>query len=202
MPKDAAPLRIPGAVRILGLDPGTRLVGWGVIEVDGARSRCLGHGVLRANVRDPVHTRLAAIAGALREVIAAHAPVEAAIEDAFYGRDARAAQRLGEGRGALLLVLAEAGLPVSHYANNVVKKAVTGAGRATKEHVHAMLSRILALGEAPDTYDASDALAIALCHHQRRGLPGTEAGLPPRLAQALRKAGVNPKVVRPRKRRG
>ena len=182
--------------RILGLDPGTRLVGWGVIEAGGSKSRCLGHGVLRANPRDPVDKRLATIARGLREVIEAHGPAEAAIEEVFYGRDARAAQRLGEGRGALLLVLAEAGLPTSHYTNNVVKKAVTGAGRATKEQVHAMLSRILHLESAPETLDASDALAIALCHHQRRGVPGGEAGLPPRLAEALRKAGVTPKRAR------
>ena len=182
--------------RILGLDPGTRLVGWGVIEAAGSSSRCLGHGVLRANARDPVDKRLAVIASGLRKVIEAHRPAEAAIEEAFYGRDARAAQRLGEGRGALLLVLAEAGLPISHYTNNVVKKAVTGAGRATKEQVYAMLSRILHLEAAPETLDATDALAIALCHHQRRGVPGAETGLPPRLAEALRKAGVNPKRAR------
>jgi crossover junction endodeoxyribonuclease RuvC len=178
----------PG-LRILGLDPGTRLVGWGVVEAHGSRTVCIGHGVLRARASESIDRRLAALAAGLREVLAAHRPQEAAIEEAFYGRDARAAQRLGEGRGALLLTLADAGVPVSHYANNVVKKAVTGSGRATKDHVQAMLSRMLALGAEPATLDASDALAIALCHNQRRGLPGEGGGVPPRLAEALRKAG-------------
>ena len=182
----------PG-IRILGLDPGTRLVGWGVVEASGSRVRCLGHGVLRAPAGGRIEDRLARLAAGLREIVAAHAPAEAAIEEAFYGRDAAAAQRLGEGRGALLLTLADAGLAVEHYANNVVKKAVTGNGRASKEHVQAMLVRILALEEAPETFDASDALAIALCHHQRRGLPGDAGGLPPRVAEALKKAGVSPK---------
>ena len=180
-------------VRILGLDPGTRLVGWGIVEARGSRMRCVAHGVLRARAAAAIEDRLAALAGGLRDVLATHAPAEVAIEEAFYGRDARAAQRLGEGRGALLLTLAEAGLGVHHYTNNVVKKAVTGNGRATKEQVQAMLTRMLALSEAPETMDASDALAIALCHHQRRGLPQDAGGLPPRLADALRKAGVKPK---------
>jgi len=176
--------------RILGLDPGTRLAGWGVIECAGPRIRCLGHGVLRADAKAPIDARLAAIAAGLRKVLAEYAPQEAAIEEAFYGRDARAAQRLGEGRGALLLVLGEAGLPVAHYANNVVKKAVTGAGRASKDQVRAMITRVLSLDAAPDSPDAADALAIAVCHEQRRGLPASGAGLPPRLAEALKKAGV------------
>lgn len=176
--------------RILGLDPGTRFAGWGVIECTGPRIRCLGHGVLRAEAKAPIDARLAAIAVGLRAVLAEYAPQEAAIEEAFYGRDARAAQRLGEGRGALLLVLGEARLPVAHYANNVVKKAVTGAGRASKEQVRAMITRVLSLDEAPDSSDAADALAIAVCHEQRRGLPASGAELPPRLAAALKKAGV------------
>ncbi len=153
--------------RVLGIDPGTRVVGWGVVERDGPRLRAVAHGTLRADGKRPLEERLVRIAAGLREVIAAHAPAEASIEEAFFGRDARAAQRLGEGRGALLLVLAEADLPVAHYANNVVKKAVTGHGRATKDQVAAMLRRVLGLDEAPPSRDATDALALAVCHHQR-----------------------------------
>jgi len=133
------------------------------------------------------------LAAGLREVLARHAPTEAAIEEAFYGRDARAAQRLGEARGALLLVLAEAGLEVTGYANNVVKKAVTGVGRASKIQVQTLVTRILGLETPPASFDAADALALALCHHQRPEMPGS-AGLAPRVAAAIEAA----KARRPR----
>lgn len=175
--------------RVIGLDPGTRFLGWGVVEAIGPQLRALGHGVLRASPRDVLPKRLVILARGLREVVAEHAPGEAAIEEAFHGRDARAALRLGEGRGALMLVVAEAGLPVTGYANNVVKLAVTGAGRASKERVRAMVVRLLALPEPPESLDASDALALALCHLQRSNLTATPAGgVPPRLAEAMKAA--------------
>ena len=182
---------------LLGIDPGTRVVGWGLIAKNGSRLRCIGHGAFHAQARDPIEQRLVTIAAGLRDVLAKYGPAEAAMEEAFYGRDARAAQRIGEGRGAILLVLAEAGLSVANYANNVVKKAVCGAGRASKAQVHAMVRRVLALEKAPQTFDAADALAIAICHEQRRGLPRGAGDLPPRVAEALRKAGV----AKPRSRR-
>jgi crossover junction endodeoxyribonuclease RuvC len=175
--------------RVLGLDPGTRVVGWGIVQRTGNRLEAVAHGALRADPRRPVHERLATIAAGLREVLERHAPTEAAVEEAFYGRDARAAQRIGEGRGAALLVLAEAGLQVANYANNVVKKAVTGRGRASKQQVRAMLRRLLGLQEVPETLDASDALALAVCHHQRADLPGG-AGPPARVREALARAGA------------
>jgi crossover junction endodeoxyribonuclease RuvC len=174
--------------RILGIDPGTRFLGWGVVAQEGPRGRALDYGVLRADPRQELPQRLVELARGLRSVIADHRPHEAAIEEAFHGRDARAALRLGEGRGAILLVLAEAGLSVTGYANNVVKRALTGAGRASKERVAAMVTRLLGLEAPPDRADASDALALALCHLQR-GAIGTESGgIPPRLAEAIRAA--------------
>jgi crossover junction endodeoxyribonuclease RuvC len=176
-------------LRVLGVDPGTRLVGWAIVEARGPALRALGHGVLRADPRLPMAARLAGLCRGLREVIRAHAPAEAALEEAFHGRNARAALSLGEGRGAVLAVLGEAGLAVTGYANNVVKRAVAGGGRATKDRVQVMVVRTLGLGEEPETLDASDALALALCHHQRRGLAGRDGGgLPPRLAEAIRRA--------------
>jgi crossover junction endodeoxyribonuclease RuvC len=176
-------------VRVLGIDPGTRVLGWGVVESRGRGFACLGHGVVRPRRQDPMPLRLAAIAVELRAIIARHAPAEAAMEEAFHGRDARAALRLGEGRGAILLVLAEAGLPVTGYANNVVKRAVTGAGRAAKEHVAAVVSRLLALDVPPATLDATDALALGLCHLQRGAQAGLEAtGPSERVRQAVKRA--------------
>lgn len=177
-----------GTLRVLGVDPGTRLVGWGVVDARGSRLTAVACGVLRAPASAPIERRLKVLAEGLRQVIAQHRPAEAALEEVFFGKDAQAAVRIGEGRGVALLVLAEAGLPVGHYANNVVKKAVTGAGRATKESVLAMLSRLLALPVAPETLDASDALALAVCHHQRRGAPTGPAGLPPRVLSAIARA--------------
>ena len=182
-------MRVPSPDRrlVLGLDPGTRVVGWGLVERQGKRLVAVGHGTFEPDPKLPVAQRLAVIARGLRAVLAEHAPTEAAVEEAFYGRDARAAQRIGEGRGALLVVLAEAGLEISSYPNNVVKKAVTGQGRATKEQMLAMIRRVLAMDAPPRTHDAADALALAVCHHQRPALPGT-AGLPPRVAEAVRRA--------------
>lgn len=172
--------------RILGVDPGTRNVGWGVIDVDGARVTAVAYGTLRAKGSESLAERLLVLGRGLREVIADHRPHEAAIEEAFYGRDPRSAQRIGEARGALHLVLAESGLTVTGYSNNVVKKAVTGVGRAAKEQVQGMVRRILRLDGPVTSPDAADALAIAVCHHQRRGLQ-LESGVPKRVRDALRR---------------
>jgi crossover junction endodeoxyribonuclease RuvC len=192
-------------LRVLGVDPGTRVVGWGIVDGHGSRAQGVAWGVLRVAADRPIAERLAGLAQGLHAVLARYAPHEAAIEEVFYGRDVRAAVRIGEGRGALLVALSQAGIAVKGYANNVVKKAVSGAGRASKEHVLAMLTRVLGLGSAPETLDASDALALALCHVQRRHHPavagrGTGAargvggagagapGVPPRLLEAIARA--------------
>jgi crossover junction endodeoxyribonuclease RuvC len=175
-------------LRVLGVDPGTHLCGWGVVERVGARLVAVGYGVVRAPRQAPVETRLAAVAAGLREVVARHAPDAAAVEEAFYGRDVRAAIRIGEGRGAALVVLAQAGVPVAHYTNNVVKRSVAG-GRASKERVLAMTRAVLGLASISGPLDASDALALAICHHHRAATPGSaasDAGRPaPRFAAAL-----------------
>ena len=176
-------------LRVLGIDPGTRVLGWGVVESEGARLVPVAHGALRADGRRDVRTRLRDLGRGLREVLETYRPAEAALEKAFHGVDARAALVIGEGRGMALFVLGEAGVPVTDYANNVVKRAVTGAGRATKAHVQSMVARLLALAEPPAPFDAADALALAICHHRRRADPRAgAAGLPPRVAEAFRRA--------------
>jgi crossover junction endodeoxyribonuclease RuvC len=176
----------------MGIDPGTHACGWGVVScgTDG-RLRSEGAGVVRARAAAPIADRLRAVAAGLREVVARHRPSEAAIEEVFYGRDVRAAVRIGEGRGAALVVLAEAGVPVSGYANNAVKRSVAGSGRAGKERVLAMVRTILGLREWDQAHDASDALALAICHLHSRTRPPRRAGrssLPPRLLAAVRAA--------------
>jgi crossover junction endodeoxyribonuclease RuvC len=172
-------------LRILGVDPGTRVVGWGVLEARGNRLVVLGHGAIRAPASLPVADRLARLARELARLVAQHRPTEAAVEEAFHGRDARSALKIGEGRGAVLAVLATEGLRIAGYANNVVKKAVSGGGRAGKERVQAMVARILGLTRLPEPFDAADALAVAICHWQRRGAARTAPGIAPRLAAAI-----------------
>jgi crossover junction endodeoxyribonuclease RuvC len=181
----------PSAPVVFGVDPGTHVCGWGVVAREGSRLVARGFGVVRARATDPVEARLATIAAGLREAVRAHAPTEAAIEDVFHGVDPRAATRIGEGRGAALVVLSEAGLPVAHYANNVVKRAVAGGGRAGKERVRAMVRATLSLASLDGPLDVSDALAVAICRHHAcrpagRAVAGSPPGtLAPRVAAAL-----------------
>jgi crossover junction endodeoxyribonuclease RuvC len=163
-------------VRVLGIDPGTHVCGWGVVRREGSTLRAEAYGVVRAPGNAPIERRLAAVSRGIAEVVARFRPTEAAIEEVFYGRDVRAAVRIGEGRGAALVALAEAGLPVSGYANNVVKRSVAGAGRADKVRVRTMVRALLALGAIDGPLDASDALALAICHHHQRGAAGAGSG--------------------------
>jgi crossover junction endodeoxyribonuclease RuvC len=149
---------------ILGIDPGTRIAGYGLVETQGQRFRLVAAGVLAAPAGAPVERRLAAIAAGLREVIAAHRPASAAIEDAFVRADPRAALLVGQGRGALLAVLGEHTVPVRSYPPASVKRAVAGNGRAGKEQVARMVAAILGVAGVPEPLDATDALAVAIAH--------------------------------------
>jgi crossover junction endodeoxyribonuclease RuvC len=160
-------------VRILGIDPGTQVCGYGVIETDGREVRALDYGVVKSKDRS-LPERLRAIHEGLVTIMGRFEPDMVAIETAFFGKDARAALRIGEGRGVALLAAAERGLPVAEYAPAEVKKAVVGTGRAHKSQVQQMVRVILGLRELPAPEDAADALAIAICHLHR--LPLEEAG--------------------------
>jgi crossover junction endodeoxyribonuclease RuvC len=156
------------AIRILGLDPGLRRTGWGVVAVDGARLSHVAHGVVRAEESAPLPERLCAIFEAVTQVIAAHAPDEAAIEETFVTANGASTLKLGHARAAAMLAPAAARLPVAEYAATVVKKAVVGTGGADKAQVAFMVRRLLpACGSA--SADAADALAVAITHaHHRR----------------------------------
>jgi len=149
---------------ILGLDPGTRLVGYGLVESSGSRLRLVAAGVLRAPAALPIEQRLARIAKGLAQVVQDHRPKVAAMEDAFVRDDPRAALLVGEGRGALLAVLGEHGIPVRSYPPASVKRAVAGNGRAGKEQVARMVAAILRASGPPGPLDATDALAVAIAH--------------------------------------
>ena len=156
------------SVRIIGIDPGLRHTGWGVIEVEGSRLVYVGCGAVEPSPKAEMADRLAAIHEGLRVVIADHAPHEAAVEETFVNKDARATLKLGAARGVAMLVPAQAGLRVAEYAPNQVKKSVAGTGHAEKAQIRMMVKVLLPKAEFR-TDDMADALAIAICHAHNRG---------------------------------
>jgi crossover junction endodeoxyribonuclease RuvC len=151
-------------MRVLGIDCGTERTGWGVIESDGRRHQVLGHGVIVSPVRDPMHTRLKRIAEGLRLVIGSHVPEAAAVEEVFYSVNVKSALKLAHVRGVALLAIAESGVALGEYSPLEVKMSVVGYGRAEKHQVQLMVRSITGLGEAIESEDAADALAVAICH--------------------------------------
>ena len=151
------------SLRLLGIDPGLQRCGWGIIIADGARLSYVAHGVVKSDVKQSLAERLNAIMTGLEEVIAAHAPDEAAVEETFVNSNARSALALGQARGAAMIAPARAGLKVSEYSPAVIKKALVGNGHAEKDQVAFMVRRLLPAAGAVSA-DAADALAIALCH--------------------------------------
>jgi crossover junction endodeoxyribonuclease RuvC len=162
----------PQGVTVLGLDPGTRHFGWGVVRRVGTRMSHVAHGVISVEGQGPLGERLVAIETALIEVVARFVPLEASIESMFYAKDASSSSKLAHARGVGLLVAARAGLAVFEYPPARVKRTVVGAGRADKAQVAHMVRVMLALATTPPA-DAADALAIAVTHLQGRALPGT-----------------------------
>jgi crossover junction endodeoxyribonuclease RuvC len=154
-------------IRILGLDPGLRRTGWGVIACEGARLSHVAHGVIAPNDKLPFAERLRVLFVEIEAVIAAHAPHEAAVEETFMNTNAQSALKLGHARAMALVVPARAGLPVAEYAAKVVKKAVVGTGGADKDQVGWMIARLLpAAGKTAS--DSADALAVAIAHAHAR----------------------------------
>ena len=151
-------------VRVLGIDCGTERTGWGVIDSDGRRHSVVAHGVIRTIARDPLDTRLAAIASALRAVIADHTPEQAAVEEVFYSQNVKTALKLAHVRGVALLAVAEAGVRLGEYSPLEVKTSVVGYGRAEKHQVQLMVRSLTGLKQAIESEDAADALAVAICH--------------------------------------
>ena len=149
--------------RILGIDPGLRHLGWGVVEQDGSRLRFVACGTVSPPTGGAMGGRLMALAGGIEDVIGEHGPGAAAIEETFVNEGARSALLLGQARGVALMVLAASGFEVGEYAATVVKKAVVGTGRADKRQVQDMVARLLP-GAKATSADAADALAVAICH--------------------------------------
>lgn len=155
-------------MRVFGIDCGTEFTGYGVVEVDDeARMPRLSHlaaGTIRLSKKDKTPQRLAQVYAELTALMALHQPDVVAIEEVFFSANAKSALKLGQVRGVALLAAATSGLPVAEYAPLKVKSSVVGYGLAAKEQVQFMVTRLLELDDAPESPDAADALAIAICH--------------------------------------
>ena len=162
----ALPIRLP--TRILGIDPGLRRTGWGIVESEGNRLIFIACGSIEPPDDLPLASRLLAIHEGLAAVLGDFKPAEAAVEQTFVNKDGVATLKLGQARGVAMLAPAMFGLPVAEYAPNQVKKTVVGAGHADKTQVLMMLKILLPKAE-PKSADAADALAIAITHAHHRG---------------------------------
>ncbi|GAB4520131.1 MAG: hypothetical protein Tsb0010_04410 [Parvularculaceae bacterium] len=155
-----------GVIRIVGIDPGLRRTGWGVIEAEGARLRAVACGAAVSTATADLACRIRELFVQITEIIARYGPAEAAVEKTFVNRNPASALALGHARAAALLAPAMGDIPIAEYAPNEVKKSVVGVGHADKAQVQAML-RVLLPAAKPANADAADALAVAICHAHR-----------------------------------
>lgn len=153
------------AMRVLGIDCGGEYTGFGVVDMDSAaKLACIACGAIKLSPRDPLAGRLSKIYEQLGKLIRDHQPDEVAIEEVFYALNVKSALKLGQVRGVAMLAAACAGLEVAEYSPLTIKSSVVGYGRAEKQQVQQMVTQLLGLTEPPEPMDASDALAIAICH--------------------------------------
>jgi len=155
---------------ILGIDPGTALTGYAIVEEEGSTLQLITLGVLETEAGTPLPQRLQAIYRGLREIVTAHTPAAAAVEALFFSRNVRTAMAVGQARGVVLLALADAGLPIAEYTPLEVKQSITGYGGADKHQVQEMVRMLLHLPTIPRPDDAADAVAIAICGLHRAQL--------------------------------
>lgn len=156
-------------IRILGIDPGLRKTGWGVVTSEGSKIAFVGCGCIESDATLELSDRLRQLHEGLSRVIEFYAPDEVAVEETFVNRDPQSALKLGQARGIAMVVPAIAGLSVAEYAANLVKKTVVGVGHADKKQVQMMI-RVLLPKANTTSADAADALAVAICHAQHRGM--------------------------------
>lgn len=167
-----------GPVAVIGLDPGSQVTGYGVVRESSGRAELIAVGTIRTPSGGDMATRLGTIYSRVSALIAEHGPAEAAIESVFVSKNTASAIKLGQARGAAMAACAVAGLPVSDYAPTLVKKTLVGAGRAEKEQVAFMVAQILGVKKPDWALDASDALAVAICHLNMRRMRKLAGGAP------------------------
>ena len=152
-----------GAMRILGLDPGLRHTGWGIVVSRDNRLSHVASGTISTDAKATTAARLTQLYHAIDDLIATHRPDAAAVEEVFVNKNPASTLKLGQARGVVIMVPALRAIPVAEYAANLVKKSVVGSGHATKEQIAMMVATLLP-GSTPDGPDAADALAVAICH--------------------------------------
>jgi crossover junction endodeoxyribonuclease RuvC len=151
-------------MRVLGIDPGTAITGYGVVEEKAGELKAVAFGAIRTPAKQPLPARLQAIYRGVRNLVKEWEPSSAAVEELFFSSNVRTAMSVGQARGVTLLALADAGLSVAEYTPLTIKQAVTGYGSADKAQIQEMVRLLLGLAEVPKPDDAADALAVAICH--------------------------------------
>lgn len=164
--------------RVLGIDPGTAILGYGVVTDENGRLELLTAGVVTTSPDLPLHRRLQTLYHGVRELLARYQPTEVAVEALFFNQNARSALAVGQARGVVLLAAAEVDLPVFEYTPLAVKHAVLNYGRGTKDQVQEMVRLLLKLPIAPEPDDAADAAAVAICHHHHAAAARVYGELP------------------------
>jgi crossover junction endodeoxyribonuclease RuvC len=167
-------------MRVLGIDPGSETLGWGVVDGSGSRYGLVAFGTVKSNPKEAFSRRLLNIYNGVAEIMAEHSPDVLSVEDTFYAVNVGVALKLGQVRGAMLLLAEQRGLQIAEYAPRLIKQTVVGYGNAEKQQVGEMVKILLKLKEVPKPHDAADALAIAICHFHH-------AGVQERIKQADRK---------------
>lgn len=157
--------------RVLGIDPGTAIVGWGVVEGEGQNLRVLAYGTIRTPANTPLAERIHQIYDDMNELLDRYQPDGVAIEQLFFARNVSTALPVAHARGVMLLAVQQHALPIEEFTPMQVKQALTGYGGADKQQMQQMVQLLLNLPEIPRPDDAADAVAIALCYHQIAGYP-------------------------------
>ena len=170
-------------MRVLGIDPGSEVTGWGVVEGTPRRYRVVGWGAVKAKPRERFAARLLKIHEGVERLIEEYKPDVCAVEESFFAVNAKTALKLGHVRGVVLLAAERAGVEIAEYAPRLIKQTVVGYGAAEKHQVQAMVRVLLSLKELPVPYDASDALAAAICHMHHAGLASLKTKTPPARAK-------------------
>jgi crossover junction endodeoxyribonuclease RuvC len=157
-------------MRVLGIDPGSETLGWGVVDGSGAKYVLVDFGTVRSNPKEQFSKRLLNIYNGVAELLVKHSPDVLSVEDTFYAVNVGVALKLGQVRGTMLLLAEQYGLEIAEYAPRLVKQTVVGYGNAEKQQVQEMVKLLLRMKTVPTPHDASDALAIAICHFHHAGL--------------------------------
>lgn len=157
-------------MRVLGIDPGSETLGWGVVDGSGTKYTLVDFGTVRSNTRDAFSKRLLGIYNAVADLMALHSPDVLSVEDTFYAVNVGVALKLGQVRGLMLLLAEQRGMAIAEYAPRLIKQTVVGHGNAEKHQVQQMVKILLRMKTVPTPHDAADALAIAICHFHHAGM--------------------------------